>query len=366
MTFRLPVMAVALALANAANAQTGSQTEPQTGPQPDVQAEPQTAAAADAPEGFACKPVPDAVVRLDHGSRYSADDKSRSDFDEASNADVNLQLKPVDGFINDLAVAANRAVSDEDDREAAAECVLSGLSDWAGADALSVLATMNAQLSVPSRVAGLAFAYAQIRPFVPASDQTARVERWLADRSRATMDYFDTDAPKNASRNNLRAWAALAVARIGLTVEDAAMLDWAAASVELVACQAGEDGSLPLEMARQELALHYQLHAVTPLVVTAALLQGTGPDLFAACDGAIHRTVDFVVAAFEDEAMVKDITGHDQSYFDGTEELRAFELAWAEAYLSLFDDPELRTLIGTFGDLGNSKLGGRQSVLWQS
>ena len=73
MKFRLPVMAVALALANAANAQTGSQTDIQTdvqsGPQPDVQAEPQTAAAADAPEGFTCKPVPEAVVRLDHGSR---------------------------------------------------------------------------------------------------------------------------------------------------------------------------------------------------------------------------------------------------------------------------------------------------------
>jgi poly(beta-D-mannuronate) lyase len=342
------VIALSFALAGAASAQSDA------------------ASGAQAKDRFTCKPVPAAVVRLDHGSRYAAEDKSRSDFDEASNADVNRQLKPVDDLISDLAVAANRAVSDSADRDAAADCVLAALAAWAEADALSDLATMNAQLSVPSRVAGLAFAYAQVRPFLPASDQTASIEGWLADRARATMAYFDADAPKNASRNNLRAWAALAVARVGLTVEDAAMLDWAAASVRLVACQAGEDGSLPLEMARQELALHYQLHGVTPLVVTAALLQESGPDLFAACDGAIHRTVDFVVAAFEDEDLVKKITGHEQSYFDGTEKLRAFELAWAEAYLSLFDAPELRAFVEKFGALGNSKLGGRQSVLWQS
>ena len=119
-----------------------------------------------------------------------------------------------------------------------------------------------------------------------------------------------------------------------------------------------------LEMARRDLALHYQLHAVTPLVVTAALLNDAKPDLFDACDGAIHRAVDFVVAAFDDPKLAEGIAGRKQSYFDGSEKLRAFELAWAEAYLSLFDDAELRAFVESYGDLGNSKLGGRQSILW--
>lgn len=324
------------------------------------------AAAQEKPESdpFVCKPVPEPVVSLDHGSRYVAKDKSRSDFDEASNSDVNAQLKPVDDFIGDLAVAANRAVSSKDDRAAAADCVLSGLVEWAEAGALGELATMNAQLSAPSRIAGLAFAYAQVQPLLEPSDDRKAVETWLADRARASMTWFDNDAPKNASRNNLRAWAALAVARIGLTVHDKAMTDWADASVRLVACQANPDGSLPLEMARQNLALHYQVHAVTPMVVAAALLQDDGRDLFNACDQAIHRTVRFVLDGFEDRELVEKLTGHPQSYFDGTEKLRGFELAWAPAYLSLFHAPRLAAFVEDFGALGNSKIGGRQSLLW--
>lgn len=318
-------------------------------------------AAADA---FVCGATPMPVINLDHGSRYTAGDKSRSDFDDASNDDVNAQLKPVDAFVTDLALAANRAVSTPADRAAASDCVLQALAVWAKADALSNLATMNAQLSTPSRVAGLAFAYAQVKPFLPPSDDQALVEGWLADRATATMLFFDTEAPKNASKNNLRAWAALAVARIGLTVDDAAMIDWADASVRLVACQAAPDGSLPLEMARDTLALHYQVHAVAPLVVTAALLQAQGHDLFVACDRAIHRTVRFVLAGFDDPDLVANMTGHPQSYFDGTEELRNFELAWAEAYLSIFHAPQLTKFIADYGALGNSKLGGKQSLLW--
>lgn len=318
------------------------------------------------PDAFVCKSVPEPVVSLDHGSRYVADDKSRSDFDDASNNDVNAQLEPVDNFISDLAVAANRAVSTPADRTAATDCVLSGLAVWAGADALSDLATMNAQLSAPARVAGFAFAYAQVEPFLAGSKDKQVVETWLSARARTTMTYFDTDAPKNASRNNLRAWAGLAVARIGLTVGDTAMKDWADASVRLVACQAAADGSLPLEMARRELALHYQLHAVTPLVVAAALLQADGRTLFNACDRAIHRTVDFVLDGFENAALVETLTGYPQSYFNGTEKLRGFELAWAPAYLSVFHAPRLAAFVEGYGALGNSKIGGRQSLLWGS
>ena len=37
------------------------------------------------PDPFVCAATPKAVVSLDHGSRYVAADKSRSEFDEAEN-----------------------------------------------------------------------------------------------------------------------------------------------------------------------------------------------------------------------------------------------------------------------------------------
>ena len=315
-------------------------------------------------DGFVCAKVPEPVISLNHGSRYSAGDSSRSDFDQTSNDDVNAQLKPVDDFISDLANAANRALSTPTDQQVASACVLSGLVVWAKADGLSKLETMNAQLSAPSRLAGFAFAYAQVKPFLHEADDQAQVERWLSDRAEATITYFDSDAPKNASKNNLRAWAALAVGRVGITLERTDMMAWAESSVRLVICQAAPDGSLPLEMARNDLALHYQLHAVAPVVVTAALLQGQGYDLFVACDRAIHRAVEFVLAAFENPAMVEQKTGYAQSYFDGSENLRGFELAWAEAYLNAFNSPAVADFVAEYRPLGNSKLGGRQSLVW--
>lgn len=316
----------------------------------------------DTPDDFSCPVMPDPVIGLDHGSRYIDDDTSRSSFDGESNDDVNAQLAPIDDFITSLVTVANRAIADGADSDQSAACVVDSLAIWAEADALSDLATMNAQLAVPSRIAGLALAYGQVRPYVSGSDETTLIEDWFARRASATMDYFDNDAPPNASRNNLRAWAGLGVAQVGLIVTDQAMQDWAANSVRLVVCDAGADGSLPREMARAHLALHYQLHAVAPLVVTAALLPDY--DLFRACDMAIHRSVDFVVKAFADPMFVQDVSGHEQTYFDGSEELRAFEMAWAVPYLTLFYAPALKAMVKDFGTLSNSKLGGRQDLLW--
>jgi len=321
-------------------------------------------AQAKSTDAFVCAKMPSPVITLDHGSRYIAKDDSRSKFDTESNADVNAQLAPVDDFISALSQAANHALTSDEDQQLAADCVITGLAAWARVNALSELGTMNAQLSAPSRIAGLAFAYAQVRPLLAQSTETVLIEAWLKARAVATMLYFDTDAPKNASRNNLRAWAALAVARIGLTVQDDIMLSWADASVRLVVCDVAADGSLPLEMRRKELALHYQLHSVAPLVITAALLQAAGHDLFMACDRAIHRTVAFVLNAFDDPELAKAISGYDQTYFSGKDDLRGFEMAWASAYLSLFYSPALTGFTEKFGDLGNSKLGGRQSLLW--
>jgi poly(beta-D-mannuronate) lyase len=320
------------------------------------------AQAADA--AFKCPATPTPVVMLDHGSRYVAEDASRSDFDEAANSDVTAQLKPIDDFITDLAQTANRALAQDSDQQAAADCVLASLAIWARADALSQLDSDNAHLSMPARLAGLAMAYAQAQPMLPPSDDRQMVEDWMAARAKATMAYFDTDAPPKASRNNLRAWAGLAVAQVGLIRADTGLIDWADASARLVVCQAAPDGSLPLEMARKELALHYQLHALTALVITAALLDGQGQSLFDVCDGALHRAVGFAVKAFDTPDTVARLAGKAQSYSTGKDKLQGFELAWATAYLARFPDPGLTALVKPFLPLANSKIGGKQALLW--
>jgi poly(beta-D-mannuronate) lyase len=308
----------------------------------------------------------DPVVSLGFPSRYTAESKTRSDFDAEGDAAVTAALKPIDDFIGDLARMSNDAQSGEgEEATLAADCVLDRIAEWAKADALSDLQTQTAQMSVPSRVGGIAFAYANARPF--ATEDPARqavIEDWLRARALQTIAFFDAYAPPRVNRNNLRAWAALGVARIGLTLDDPHLLTWADVSIRLVACTVNADGSLPLEMQRGDLALHYQLHAVGPLVMTAALLQEKGSDLFAACDRAIPRAVSFTLQALDDPAIVEPLAGEEQSYAKGKEKVEAFEVAWAKAYLAFVDDPAVAKLAATYDSLSNSKFGGDQSLLW--
>ncbi|MGB8812485.1 MAG: alginate lyase family protein [Paracoccaceae bacterium] len=336
--------------------------------EPAIDAEPAVDTANAAPEGpHICFDPFDPVLTLGFGSRYTATSKSRSDFDAKSDAAVTAALKPIDKFITKLALEANLALTLQgEDATLAANCVLDRIAEWASADALGTMETQGAKLSVPSRIGGIATAYAIAKPLVVQTAtpdaRVAAIEPWLAKRAAESMAFFDTEAPPKASRNNLRAWAALAVARVGLILQDEPMIAWADASVRLVACEANSDGSLPNEMWRGKLALHYQIHAVGPLVVTAALLEDRGADLFNACDRAIPRAVSFVVAALEDPELVVVHAGAPQTATKA--KLRAFELAWATAYLKYIDDPAVAALAGTFTPLSNSKYGGDQSLLW--
>ena len=117
-------------------------------------------------------------------------------------------------------------------------------------------------------------------------------------------------------------------------------------------------------MSRGKYALHYQLHALAPLVVAAALLRRQGFDLGGECDGALQRIVGFAVADLEDGALTQEITGKVQTFFDGTRDLEGFNLAWAEAYLSMFPDPKVDALVREWRPLSHSKLGGDQTALW--
>lgn len=325
---------------------------------------PLAAQAQDAPppedqkDPFTCFAEVDPVIKLGHPSRYKDGSKSRSDFDEEAEAEVNRTLKPIDDFITDLATTSDLALSGEDDAEAATDCVLTHLAAWAKADALSDLTTESAELSTPSRLAGLAFAHAKVADLAPDDPRHAEITDWLHSRMQASIAFFDEKAPPRASKNNLRAWAGLAAARIGLSAEDDAMTKWAADTVRLVACQAEPSGALPLEMWRGKLALHYQIHAVGPLAVTAALLPQE--NLFDDCDRAIPRIAGFIARAIDDPKIVEAITDEKQKY--GPPE--PHEFAWTAAYLSQVDDPEIEALAKRFDRKGNSKLGGDQSLLW--
>lgn len=320
--------------------------------------------AAESTSGFTCPDTPKPVVSLTIGSRYKSDSKTHSDIDKEANKKVNLALDPVDSFISDLAGMANDAITSKEDRAARVDCASKWVAAWADAGALTKLESFGAKISVGPRLAGIALAYREVLAAgtIPAA-RAETIRKWFVDRGKFLETFFNSREGNMSSVNNLRAWAALAATAIGLNENDRDLIDWGKKSYELVECRANPDGSLPAEMKRGDLALHYQLHAVSALVMTAYLLHEDGADSFAACDGKIKTIVGFTLKAAKDPGIVTKINGKTQSYAKGDDKLEPFEFAWAEPYLSVVPDPALDAYVAPMRPLSHSKLGGNLTKL---
>lgn len=312
-----------------------------------------------------CPPAPDPVTGLSFDSRYADGDATRSDLDPEAAAAAGDALEPLEDFLRDLARAADAAIPAGD--AAAADCILAQLRTWAAADALADLGSDTAALTIGSRLAGLSIVVWRVAPLATDTEALDAVGAWLDRRLIDQIAFWETGAPPGARSGNLRAWAALAAAARAASGGDARLRLWAGASAAYVLCTAGPDGSLPQEMSRGSLALHYQLHAVAPLVVTAAILQAEGIDLAPLCDSALDRVVGFALADLDSGAATQALTGQVQSYFDGGDTLEPFQIAWIEAYLRLPGATHAATAEARIADLrplAYSKLGGDQSLIW--
>jgi poly(beta-D-mannuronate) lyase len=312
-----------------------------------------------------CPAAPDPVISLGFDSRYVPEDASRSEIDPEARDKAMAAIAPVDQFLRDLVRAANRVVAGRPGTDAG--CLLMQLAAWAHADALSDLGSDTARLTIGARLAGFALVLRQITPATTRPDDAEIVRAWLVTRITEQITFWEDMAPPGARQGNLRAWAALAGAAVASLTDDAAIRDWSAASLSDVLCTVAPDGSIPQEMTRGRLALHYQLHAIGPLVTGVLILGEQGVMLHDTCDGALARAVLFAVDDLETGAATQAITGEIQSFFDGSAELRGFHLAWIEAYLRLPEMPgrdALDLLAEEWRPLNYSKLGGNQTLLW--
>jgi len=314
-----------------------------------------------------CPMAPTPVVSLDYDSRYQADSSSRSEVDPKADAEVNKALAPVDDFLRDLTAMANSGFKEGADKAAIADCVVGQIAVWAGAGALSELTSPASNLTIGARIAGFGLVLLQVLPNTTRSDDVAVIKTWLAGLQRAQTEFWEVAAPDKARHGNLRAWAALSAATAADVLDDPVLRAWALWSTSYVLCSAAPDGSLPQEMSRGKYALKYQLHAIAPLVVTALMLERQGASVQPLCDNALSRVIGFAVADLEDGAATEAITGKQQTFFDGSDQIEGFHLAWLEPYLIMdkgSDAPALRKLADQYKPLNYSKLGGDQALIW--
>lgn len=311
-----------------------------------------------------CTGAPQPILQLDYDSRYLASDDTRSIIDMEAKAERASALKPLDNFLRDLANQHNEFLrADQHEKTAIADCIVGDMAVWANADALSDLGSESVELTVGSRLASFSIILRSVAPHSSRTADLNTLRDWLGRRMSEQMAFWER-APDGARQGNLRAWSALAGAAIADFSDDDVIRGWSAWSVVYVLCSANEDGSLPQEMSRGRLALHYQLHAVASLSVAALMLERSGIPIQDRCNGALQKAARFAINDSADGRQTQAITGFQQSYFDGTDVLEDFQFAWVEAYLELTNDAQVEAFAEARRPLSYSKLGGNQTLLW--
>jgi poly(beta-D-mannuronate) lyase len=229
---------------------------------------------------------------------------------------------------------------------AAAACVYSLLASAAKADAWADKMPNNNSIYMQNwLLSGTAIAYLKVRNSgAGTAEQDAQIQKWFGLLAVQVREYFDNGRkhPGSDAWNNHMYWAGLSVAAEGIATSDAEAFLWGLATYEMGVHAIKPDGSLDAEMGRGQRALHYQLYALGPLIMLAELGESNGIDLYAARDGAIHKLVEFDVAAMKDPSLIAKRTGEEQKI---APPYSGLEIGWAVPWVQRFPNADLTRLI---------------------
>ncbi len=166
------------------------------------------------------------------------------------------------------------------------------------------------------------------------------VAPWIVSVTRQTVDFYDS----SHALNNHLYWAGVEAAAAGVAANDRKLFDWAVAGYRAGIAQIKPDGSMPLEMARGQRALHYHLFALSPLVYIAEFGQVNGLDLYAEREHALARLQRLCVDGLKNNQFFEKATGIPQD--TPTKGAPAAEqISWGVIWQSRFPDPALASIL---------------------
>jgi poly(beta-D-mannuronate) lyase len=214
-----------------------------------------------------------------------------------------------------VTLGASRYVVSGDSAQAV--CVANLLAQWAATKTLldyTFEESSQAWYQVEWTLSSISLAWSVVRqdPAIPAA-QRAQIEQWM----HAVTEYMFSQDPHPGDRENNHAyWRALCATSVGILTSDDKMYRRGLAQYARAIGQMNPDGSLPLEMARHENALHYQSFALAPLVMIAELAQRQGVDLYSLKENghSIDDAVDFLVRASSDPTLMKKYASEPQTF----------------------------------------------------
>lgn len=229
---------------------------------------------------------------------------------------------------------------------AAAACVHSLLAAAAAADAWDQkMHDNNAVYLQDWLLSGAGAAYLKIRNTESATPaQDTAIQNWFRQLAAREREYFSDhrNHPGTDAWNNHMYWAGLALAVEGVACNHPESFRWGLAAYRMGLNAIQPDGSLTAEMGRGQMALHYQLYALAPLIMIAEFGEANGIPMYSQRDGAIHRLVRFDIAAMRDPDVIAQRTGVAQNI---AKTYSGLEIGWAVPYVRRFPDPQLSALI---------------------
>jgi poly(beta-D-mannuronate) lyase len=291
---------------------------------------------ADAP--YTC-PAPPTFSKTLHVDGYYTD-KHHSVIDPKALAAFNQTTEGAT-HLGQYATRAADAWMTESSRAAAA-CIYSLLEAAAKADAWDGRMPDNNGVYLQNwMLSGAAVAYLKVRDsHVGTPAQEVEIQRWFRFVAARVREYFDAQfgRPGSDAWNNHMYWAGLAVAAQGIADNDQDGFIWGMRAYRMGIDAIQPDGSLSAEMARGQMALHYQLYALAPLIMLVEFGEANGIDTYAMKDGAIHRLVQFDITAMKDSSTLAQRTGVEQKV---SAAYSGLEIGWAVPYAKRFPNLQL-------------------------
>ena len=230
------------------------------------------------------------------------------------------------GHLSQYATLAADAYLDKGSR-AAALCVFSLLDAAAKADAWD--GKMSGYQGVYLQnwlLSAVGIAYLKVRPSgLGTAAQQTDIQKWFGVLAVRVGEFFDAEVKsmgENRENNHLY-WAGLAIAADAIANNDNDAGQWALNAFRIGLENIQPDGSLKAEMDRGQMALHYHLYALAPLIMLAEM-------------GEANR-IDF-----EDPTILEKRTGVTQVV---TLPYGGSDIGWAVPYVRRFPDANLSALI---------------------
>jgi len=295
-----------------------------------------------------CPPAPPAMRDIKAQGYYS-DDKG-SIVDETLHRQ-NLQMtKPLNDYLKRITEWSDQGNG---------VCAAAWLDAWAAGGAmLGEMVHVNNDQSDYMRqweLDGAAIVYLKVKDAATA-EQRARIEPWLAEIARRNLDYWGN--PKK-HRNNHYYWTGVGVLAAGAAIGDKGLIEQGKAVYLKGLGDIQDDGTLPMEMARGEKALHYHNYALAPLVMMAEIgTRLTGEDWYGWRGGRIDRLAELVLAGWRDPAPFEKATGLTQEKLAGHT-----DVGWVEFYRRRAPHPERFEDLHQAGPYAEPRLGGNLTLM---